>query len=274
MYRMPSVIPGLQKYFQRDSGYPLDLIQLWEDHHWISNFTDSLSLTINHTRPSYKFDAIYHDILSRYPALLFVLKSQIMKRYTLLQVMELLQCNHRIFQPFLRLRGLLEFPFPAGDTPLDFLNDPRRAGNLYSDPQDIAEDIILLWIQHVKTCLVEGYPWLRMEYHLNLLEKCRPSPRILHALESLDVAQIRDPRHINPANHWELHNRFNGLGVLRYYILPWLQRFPDPPLQAMAFWEKQIAVRQQCEAKHPRPTRIRYPSSDESRESSPGVESE
>ncbi|KAJ7450101.1 hypothetical protein FB451DRAFT_1186876 [Mycena latifolia] len=166
----------------------------------------------------------------------------------------------------------LGIPFPSVGLTPRFLNDPRRAGDLYSDPQDIAEDLILLWIQHVKKCLVEGYPWLWISW-LDLLENCRSSPRILHVLESLDLAQVCDPRHINPANHWSLHYGNPGLRNLRY-ILEWLQKFPDPPLQAIAFWEKQIAVIQQCEAIHPDPREVRDPSSDESPESSPGVESE
>ncbi|KAJ7478103.1 hypothetical protein FB451DRAFT_181713 [Mycena latifolia] len=168
--------------------------------------------------------------------------------------MDLLQCNYRIFHPFLRLRGRLEFPFPAGDSPLNFLNDPRRAGNLYSDPQDIAEDIILLWIQHAKNCLLEGYPWLRMGY-LDLLDKCRPSPRILHELESLNIAQICDPRHIHPATHYRFHHGYYSLARV-HFVLEWLRRFPDPLLQAIAFWEKQDTILQQCKANHPRPTDI------------------
>ncbi|KAJ7478136.1 hypothetical protein FB451DRAFT_181978 [Mycena latifolia] len=243
MYHMPSVTPGLQRYFQRDSGYPSDLIQLWEDHNFISSLAKSLHLSNNHTRPSSKFNAIYHDILSQYPTLLFVLKSQIIKPNTLFETMWVLQCNYRVFRPFLQLRGLLEFPFPDGDSPLDFLNNPWRAGDLYSDPQDIAEDIVLLWIQYVKNCLVEGYPELIIDW-LNLLEKCRSSPRILHELESLDIAQICDPRHTNPADHWRLHiSVTEGL----HYILSWLQRFPDRPLQAIAFWEKQKTTIQQCQ---------------------------
>ncbi|KAJ7478095.1 hypothetical protein FB451DRAFT_181681 [Mycena latifolia] len=198
---------------------------------------------------------MYCDILSQYPTLLFVLRSQIIKPTPFFDAIEFLQCNYRIFQPFLRLRGLLEFPFPDGDLPLDFLNDPRRAGDLYSEPHDIAEDIILLWIQYTKKCLVEGYPWLRRGW-LNLLEKCRSSPRILHELESLDVAQVCDPRHIHPVTHYKLHEwpvlQLDSL----HFVLDWLQRFPDPPLQAIAFWEKQKTIIQRCKANHPRPTDI------------------
>ncbi|KAJ7478111.1 hypothetical protein FB451DRAFT_181775 [Mycena latifolia] len=231
------------------SGYPLDLIQLWEDHDWISDLTNSLKLTGNHTRPSGKFDAIYRDILSRYPTLLFVLKLQIIQPSTLYIIMDFLQCNYQVLQPFLPLHRLLELPFLDGDSPLDFLNDQRRAGNLYSDPQDIAEDLVLLWIQYVKKCLIEGYMWLWTSY-LDLLEKCQPSPRILHALESLDIAQICDPRHINPADHYRLHAGIFSPPRDLHYILEWLQKFPDPPLQAIAFWEKQKTIIQQCQYRH------------------------
>jgi hypothetical protein len=66
--------------------------------------------------------------------------------------------NYNIFQPFVGVRGLLEFPFPDGNSPLDFLNDPRRAGNLYSDPQDIADALVRLWLPRLKQDLVDGGP--------------------------------------------------------------------------------------------------------------------
>ncbi|KAJ7478148.1 hypothetical protein FB451DRAFT_182060 [Mycena latifolia] len=192
---------------------------------------------------------MYHDILSRYPTLLFVLKSQIIQPNTLFEVMEFLQCSYRVFQPFLQLRRLFEFPFPDGDSPLNFLNDPRRAGDLYSDPQDIVEDIILLWIQRVNKCLVEGYPWLWMDY-LDLLEKCQPSPRILHELKSLDIAQVCDPRQINPATHYGFHNGPYSTLRCAHVVLDWLQKFLDPPLQAIAFWEKQKTIIERCQYRH------------------------
>ncbi|KAJ7473197.1 hypothetical protein FB451DRAFT_290065 [Mycena latifolia] len=260
---------------KRDSGYPVDLIQLWEDHGFISSLCFNLKQTTNKTSPTCKFDATYRKILCRHPDLVFFLKSKIVKPDRMANIVEFEflgpQCNYRILQPFLQIRGLLEFPFPAGDSPLDFLNDPCRAGDLYSDPRDIREDTILLWIKYAKHCLIEGHMglWTRWLY---LLENCQPSPKILHELESLDLAQLCDPTDINPATHYQLHDKEDSpLGDL-HYILDWLWRFPDPPQQAIAFWEKQNTVIERCRDTCPRPKQVRDPSYDQSRESSPGVE--
>jgi hypothetical protein len=60
-----------------------------------------------------------------------------------------------MFCPFLEFQELfLDFPFHEGDSPTDFLEDPDRAGDLYRDPQDIAEDLVLLWIRCAKNALV------------------------------------------------------------------------------------------------------------------------
>jgi hypothetical protein len=67
------------------------------------------------------------------------------------------QYNFRVFQPFLKIRGLFTLPLKPGDLPVAFLADPHRAGNLYSDPQDILEDLVLLWIRIAKTRLMEGF---------------------------------------------------------------------------------------------------------------------
>ncbi|KAJ6537617.1 hypothetical protein B0H19DRAFT_1038001 [Mycena capillaripes] len=44
-------------------------------------------------------------------------------------------------------------PFTEGDSPLDFLADPLRAGSLYCNPQDTAEEIALCWISRAKDIL-------------------------------------------------------------------------------------------------------------------------
>jgi hypothetical protein len=56
----------------------------------------------------------------------------------------------QIFQPFGRFRKILQFPLPEGDSPLDFLADPVRAGVLYRNAEDITEDFMLLWIHRTK----------------------------------------------------------------------------------------------------------------------------
>ena len=113
-----------------------------------------------YTTPTFKFDSIYTEILLHSPELLFVLKTQIIRPRTLWIVLSFcgLPFNYQIFQPFVPFRGLLELPVPDGDSPVDFLNDPRRAGNLYSDPQDIADTFMRLWIPRLKQDLLDGWP--------------------------------------------------------------------------------------------------------------------
>jgi hypothetical protein len=105
--------------------------------------------------PTYKFDAIYREILSRNPNLLFIIRSTTVAR--LLKTLRLLgpQYNPRVFKPFLQIRELFRLPLPNGDSPVDFLNEPRRAHDLYVDPQDISE-VILFQIQNTTQHLMEG----------------------------------------------------------------------------------------------------------------------
>jgi hypothetical protein len=142
----------------------MDLIQLWEDHRLISTLPAQMRLTEYATCTTFRFDSIYSQILSRSPELLFVLKTQIISPQTLRIMLEDLgfPFNNSIFQPFAPVRGLLEFPFPDGDSPVDFLNNPRRAGNLYSDPQDIADTFMRRWLTPLKQDLLDGW------HHLNL----------------------------------------------------------------------------------------------------------
>lgn len=62
--------------------------------------------------------------------------------------------NYRVFQPFLCFREQL--PFPEGDSPLDFLTDPGRAGSMFAHWRDVAEELVLLWIRRCKEFLVSG----------------------------------------------------------------------------------------------------------------------
>jgi hypothetical protein len=100
---------------------------------------------------------------------------------------------------------------------------------------------------------------------LELLDQCHSCPTILQDIETLDLAQLCDPMHIDRENHWGMH-KYDGLNTASYSaVLRWLrvspiqpldevalifcdlpQRFPDPPRQAIAFWVKQLAVIQAC----------------------------
>ncbi|KAJ7237168.1 hypothetical protein C8J57DRAFT_1247413 [Mycena rebaudengoi] len=158
----------------KGSGYPRDLIQLWENHRFIAELVGS-PLTTNQAPPTYNFDTTYREILSGNPDLLFLLRLKIIKPdLTVVLVFLSPQYNRRVFQPFLKFREPLRLCSNLGDLPVKFLGDRHRARNLYLAPQHAFEDLVLLWIRHARKCLV-------------------------------------------------------GADV----------RFPDPPLQAIAFWERQ-----------------------------------
>jgi hypothetical protein len=101
---------------------------------------------------------------------------------------------------------------------------------------------------------------------LELLDECRSCPMILQEVETLNLAQLCDPMHINHEDHWEMHG-YPDLSMGIYLaVLRWLrvssiqplnnvalifwdlpQRFLELPLQTIAFWEKQLEVFQACE---------------------------
>ncbi|KAF7357707.1 putative nwd2 protein [Mycena venus] len=155
----------------RDSVFPPDLIQLWQDHQWISNFEWDLRSLPNRTSesPEVEFDSIYQEIFSRSTDLLVVMRSKITQPPGGASWIELLGPRHtaRIFQPFLDAREHLHLPlvggrtcFPQGDSPVDFLMNPVRAGNLHCDPADIAEDLVLIWIEQAKEFIAGNGVWL------------------------------------------------------------------------------------------------------------------
>ena len=91
---------------------------------------------------------------------------------------------------------------------------------------------------------------------------------ILQDIETLDLAQLCDPIQINHdhrgMHEWDMLSHAKLSVVIRWLrvssiqpldevaLIFWdlLQRFPDPPLQVIAFWEKQLAVIQACEYWH------------------------
>jgi hypothetical protein len=136
---------------QSESSYPPDLIQLWENHRYVSTFAWHLRPSTNQSSPTSAFDPVYAEILGNHPDLLFVLKALTIRQhdlnYDLHVVLRILGCSYWVFSPFLHLREQLKLPFRDGDSPLAFLKDSTRAGELYSEPQEIVEELLLLWIQ-------------------------------------------------------------------------------------------------------------------------------
>jgi hypothetical protein len=105
---------------------------------------------------------MYAETFSAHPELLFVLKTQVVRPRTLSTVLRLLNAQlYDVFKPCLAFSDSIRLPFPSGDSPIDFLADPKRAGQLYSDPQDISETLVLLWIRRTKEIILGmGHLWL------------------------------------------------------------------------------------------------------------------
>lgn len=149
--------PLFQPNLQRDSGYPGDLIRLWEEHRFIAKLVNG-SPTTNQTSPTYKFDALYREILCQNTVLLFLLRSKIRKPNDLREVVFLLGPHYDpdLFRPLLKLREILpRLPLNTADSPIDFLTEPHRAGDLYLAPSKIAEDLVLLGILNTQAHLKE-----------------------------------------------------------------------------------------------------------------------
>ncbi|KAJ7144278.1 hypothetical protein C8R44DRAFT_759693 [Mycena epipterygia] len=143
------------------SAYPSDLVQLWEDHRYVFALLRHLTLSRDRTFPTFKFDPVYKQILSKRPDTLFLLKTLIVEPHDSRFLAEVLRFlggawNYRALQPFAIFRAQLILPFPNGDSPIDFLNDPSRAGVIYSEPQTTAEELVLLWIHRAKEFLIVG----------------------------------------------------------------------------------------------------------------------
>jgi hypothetical protein len=97
-------------------------------------------------------------MLSENPDLLFILRAHITGAHVHC-ILRLFGLSYNVFRPFLEHRDLLEPPFPPGDSPLDFLLDPQRAGDLHLHLADVTVKIIIRWISHTKELIVANDGW-------------------------------------------------------------------------------------------------------------------
>ncbi|KAJ7928706.1 hypothetical protein B0H13DRAFT_1860282 [Mycena leptocephala] len=93
-------------------------------------------------------------------------------------ILEVLEFSSELLRPFVALRELLDYPFPDGDSPLDFIADPRRAGELFLDSEAAPEELTLCWISRVKHLSSEDDFPLDLEL-LWFLDHCGPNPEML-----------------------------------------------------------------------------------------------
>jgi hypothetical protein len=153
------------------------------------------------------------------------------------QILDLFDLSYEIFEPFLQFREHLASPSPAGDSPLDFIANPYRAGPLYMEPRDVAEVVVLRWIARAREFMVAGDfkpdTWVSVFLQpniafqrdsrgtLQILKYCGPSLKILDELATLDLRKICDQISDDKV-HKELHgDSLWGHGVCS--IVDWLQ---------------------------------------------------
>ncbi|KAF7369417.1 hypothetical protein MVEN_00270900 [Mycena venus] len=236
---------GFRGWPQADSLYPSDLIKLWECHQFISNVAWNLNVSGKECVPSFKYDSLYREILSGRPTLVFVLSVELLLPGEVASVLRLFDLTYRIFEPLLAFR---DYPyllsFELGDSPVDFIADPQRAGAMFSDLQDIAEVLVLRWISRAREVILGGDFWLNPNF-LVIIGRCRPSSKILHELASLDLSELCDHMSGDQDAHEYLHDGITSEGIL-IGVVNWLQTFSETPLKIIEFWEKQIAQIRQC----------------------------
>ncbi|KAJ6590589.1 hypothetical protein DFH09DRAFT_1274049 [Mycena vulgaris] len=210
-------VDDIPSWPQRDSPYPADLIQLWEDHSFISELVLPLTQkkSSQQGRSTTSNFHCYTVILTRYPDIFFVLRA-LQIGLGLGSILRLSGLTCRIFQPFLEFREFLDLPFPNGGSPLDFLADPLEAGELYHDFQDIAEEMLLFWISRAKEVLSGN-----SDLWLICIEKCSTSTRLLRELESLNLSQLCDEHAADRDSHSYAHEELLHPDHLRP-IMDWL----------------------------------------------------
>jgi hypothetical protein len=135
------------------------LVQLWDDLRAVAGLRHYLCVSEDPSAVTFKYDAIYTELFSRHPELRLISQCLVVapgNTWTIEEHLPLFGWTGTVFRPFLKFPELFPLPFPNGDSPLDFLADPRRAGRLYSEPSYIAEELVLRWIGRARRVLAGG----------------------------------------------------------------------------------------------------------------------
>ncbi|KAJ7132387.1 hypothetical protein C8R44DRAFT_978009 [Mycena epipterygia] len=234
----------VRKCLKRFPSIPADLSKTLTDSDFIRRFLSDLKPRSERlaSHPTCRLDSIYMDIFSANPLLLHVLHIQLIDGPVLLGFNVLaLGCTYTVFRPLCVFDGLINGSFPEGESPLDFLSDPRRARNLYEEQRLTAEKVIIRWIRLVKQFLA-GDDFYRYDlssiYLLELLRKCVPSPVLLHEIETFDMAALFPLFAENVDGADPTLREFLGV---QYFdaVIDWLHLFPNQPIEAIQFWERQ-----------------------------------
>ncbi|KAJ7736613.1 hypothetical protein B0H14DRAFT_3612122 [Mycena olivaceomarginata] len=128
--------------------FPHDLIQLWEDHSFVSKVARERSWP--KAVPNLEFDGIYRKFFTQHPDLLVVCRALTVydndTPIVFPLILDLYGLTYRVLQPHVRFPELDNSDFGLRE----FLADHRRAGVCYRDPQAVAEDTMRRWIHLAK----------------------------------------------------------------------------------------------------------------------------
>ncbi|KAJ7779552.1 hypothetical protein B0H14DRAFT_3164231 [Mycena olivaceomarginata] len=238
---------------KRGPPYPLDLVQLWDDLRAVTGLCECLHVSKNPSAATFKFDTIYTELFSRHLELRPVLQCQVVASVgsDIYYHLPFFGWTGTVLRPFLKFPELFPLPFPEGDSPLDFLADPQRAGRLYSEPSYIAEELVLRWIGRARRTLAGGLDELYPHY-LQTIEKCGTSQRLLREFATFDLSDLCRQMAIDVCAHEDFHIFIVQDSAL-CPVLDWLRSFPDDPLprQVLAFWERQVNAMRLCPSHKP-----------------------
>jgi hypothetical protein len=123
----------------------------------VARLCECLYISEDPSAATFKYDTIYTELFSRHLELRLVSQCQVVAPAEVIdEYLPLFGWTGTIFRPFLKFPELFPLPFPDGDSPLDFLANPWRAGRLYSEPSYIAEELVLRWIGRTRRTLAGG----------------------------------------------------------------------------------------------------------------------
>jgi hypothetical protein len=219
-------VPKHSSFAQTFSPFPSNLIAVWEDLHFIGEFQKP-------SRPqgtsSDNFDATYDDmyiqILSRNSQALLILRVVSIWPATdpWTGALDLLGLRWNELRPLAALRRYWSNGWTLGQSLLDFLQDPSRAGVLYATRQELSEFAALCCISRVRQALVDVDGFLLNRYvcspnlmfdffslsslpnWLTIIGSCTPSDSVLHELENLDLTQFCARICSEPEFHFYFH---------------------------------------------------------------------
>ncbi|KAJ6479483.1 hypothetical protein C8R47DRAFT_1137019 [Mycena vitilis] len=247
--------PEIVEWLKNCTPPPSDLILVWEDIYYISqlhHLTDDPPLDSVGT----EYDEMYTQVLSQNPSVLSALRVSSVwpgsQAYPVAwgawgawgAALAVLGLNWDALRPLCALkvpRWILERSLRG------FLQNPGRAGILYSAPQEIHQFTALCCISRIRRVFLDSQLHKIEETGtwLGMVSLCPPSDLVSRELEHLNLAQLCVQLQVDAEYHFCFHKYTLRPDNFKE-IVDWLRRFPSPPLQTISFWEQQLAAVEAC----------------------------